>query len=223
MEETTDTVHITTETQNLETQSASSQGRSSVLNAEKAFWGLVVLVVAGFALFLAFGGLVAPVSAAVQQGGNVAQGQGLFAAPAQNPPAAAGGELAPVKNGVQEITLTVQGGTYYPNPIRVKKGVPVKITADLSSVRGCASSISMPEFGIRKNVRAGDNAIEFTPDKSGTFSFSCSMGMYRGTIIVEESDGTVAAYAGSAKPLAAAGAGSGGSCGANGGGCGCGG
>jgi len=195
------------------------------MDAEKIFWIMVVGVIAGFTVFLAFGGLVAPVSAAVQQGSNVAQsfGGGLLGAQGgvQPSPAPTGGELAPVKGGIQEITLTVQGGTYYPSPIRVKKGVPVKITADLSSVRGCASSISMPEFGIRKNVRTGDNTIEFTPDKSGTFSFSCSMGMYRGTIVVEESDGTVAAYAGAPKPLAAAGAG--GSCGGNGGGCGCGG
>lgn len=195
---------------------------SSTLNAEKAFWVLVIAVVAGFFLFLAFGGLVAPVSAAVQQGGNAFQppsGGGLLAA--QPSPAPTGGELAPVKNGVQEITLTVQGGTYYPSPIRVKKGVPVKITADLSSVRGCASSIVIPEFGVRKVVRQGDNAIEFTPGKSGTFGFSCSMGMYRGTIVVEESDGTVANFKGAA-PVAAAGAG-GASCGAGGGGCGCGG
>ena len=129
------------------------------------------------------------------------------------------GQAAPANSKVQEVTLTVQGGNYMPNPIRVKKGVPVRITADLSSVRGCASGIVIPEFGIRKTMRSGDNTIEFTPGKSGTFSFSCSMGMYRGTIIVEEADGTVASFTGSAKPVAS------GSCGGAGGsgGCGCGG
>ncbi|MEM2138010.1 MAG: cupredoxin domain-containing protein [Candidatus Anstonellaceae archaeon] len=203
----------------METQNASVAKPSSALNAEKIFWGLVIALIAGFFLFFAFGGLVAPVSAAVQQGGNVAQpsGGGLFAA--QPSPAPTGGELATVKNGVQEITLTVQGSSYMPNPIRVKKGIPVRITADLSSVRGCASSIIMPEFNVRKSFRQGDNSVEFTPDKSGTFTFSCSMGMYRGTIVVEESDGTVANFKGAAPAELPAG----GSCGAGGGGCGCGG
>ena len=176
------------------------------MNSEKIFWAMVVVLVAGFAMFLAFGGLAAPVNAAVQQ-------------QAQAAPQASGGQLAEVKNGIQEVTLTVQSGEYYPNPIRVKKGVPVKLVADLSSVRGCASSIVIPEFGVRKVVRQGDNTIEFTPGKSGTFDFSCSMGMYRGKIVVEEADGTVVAFSGSAPAPSA----SGGSCGAGGGGCGCGG
>ena len=182
------------------------------MNSEKIFWAMVVVLVAGFAMFLAFGGLVAPVNAAVQQ---QAQANG----DSYSSGGSAGGQLAAVANGFQEVTLTVQGGEYYPNPIRVKKGIPVKLVADLSSVRGCASSIVIPEFGVRKVVRQGDNVIEFTPDKSGTFQFSCSMGMYRGKIVVEDADGTVAAFSGSVPAPSA----SGGSCGAGGGGCGCGG
>jgi len=198
------------------------------MDAKKTFWALVVLVVAGFTLFLAFGGLVAPVNAQPQElGQQQVSANGIFAVqPAANQQpsggqqagqARQGGQLAAVKNGVQEITLTVQGGSYMPNPIRVKKGVPVKIIADLSSVRGCASSIVIPDFNVRKNFRQGDYSVEFTPGKSGTFDFGCSMWMYTGKIAVEESDGTVADYKGIAAPVAA------GSCGAGGGGCGCGG
>lgn len=159
--------------------------------------------------------------AGAAQGAGAAYAQGAQAAgagTAQQAQAAAGDRLAAVNGGAQEVQLTVQGGSYMPNPIRVKKGVPVRLVADLNSVRGCASSIVIPDFGVRKAVRAGDNVIEFTPDKSGTFQFSCSMGMYRGTIVVEEADGTVAAYAGTAPAVT-------GGCkmGAGGGGCGCGG
>ncbi len=128
-----------------------------------------------------------------------------------------GGDLAAVTNGVQTVQLSVQGSNYYPNPIRVKKGIPVQLVADMNNMPGCSRSIIIPEFGIRKVVSTGDNVIQFTPDKSGTFQFSCSMGMYRGQIIVEEADGSVAAYTGSAQVP------SGGSCGGSGGGCGCGG
>ncbi len=179
------------------------------MDAEKLFWAMVVLVVAGFTLFITFGGLVQPVNASPQGGTSQQQ-------VAAQVPAPSGGQLAPVNGGVQEITLSVQGGTYQPNPIRVKKGIPVRLVADISAMPGCSKSIVMPDFGVRKVVRQGDNIIEFTPSQSGKFSFSCSMGMYRGTIVVEDTDGTVAAFTGTA-PKA-----SGGSCGV-GGGCGCGG
>ena len=180
------------------------------METEKIFWALVVVAAVGMAAFVAFGTFVSPVYA-----------QSQYAATAGNQlaaqPAAQGGTLAPANNGVQEVTLSVQGSSYLPNPIRVKKGIPVRITADIANMPGCSKSMVMPDFGIRKVVSASDNVIEFTPTQSGTFSFSCSMNMYRGTIVVEEADGTVAANTGSA-PKAPVG-----SCGGSGGGCGCGG
>ena len=171
------------------------------MNSEKIFWGLAVLLMAGFFAFLISGSFVAPVNAAQQDLQLGAQAQ----------PASVGA------GGVQEVTLTVQGGTYYPNPMRVKKGVTVRLTADLNSVRGCATSIVIPEFGVSKYFRPGDNVLEFTPGKSGTFDFGCSMWMYTGKIVVEEADGTVAEFTGDA-PAAPVG-----SCGGSSGGCGCGG
>ena len=88
--------------------------------------------------------------------------------------------------GVQEITLTLDRTTlnYRPDPITVKAGVPVRITVDTDSVRGCTSAIVMPAFGIQKRAVPGDNVIEFTPEKPGTYQFSCAMGMSQGTIVV---------------------------------------
>lgn len=198
----------------LETQNASGAARRSALNPEKIFWGLAIAVVAGFFLFFASAGLVAPVSAAVQQNSGGQQ----YLAP---PPQPAQLSVPPrVKNGVQEVTLSVQGANYMPNPIRVKKGIPVRLVADMNSLRGCSRSIVISEFGIRKVLSTSDNTIEFTPSKSGTFDFSCSMGMYRGKIVVEEADGSVAQYSGAPAAQQAGGTPS---CGAGGGGCGCGG
>ena len=178
------------------------------MNSEKIFWLMVVALAAGFFVFLAFGIGVTPANAALG-------GSSIASAPPEGSPPT-GGTSAEVKNGVQEIQLYVEGGTYYPNPIRVKKGIPVKLVGDMGRIPGCSRSIVIPDFGVQKVLSASDNTIEFTPDKSGTFAFSCSMGMYRGTIVVEEADGTVAAFTGTA-PKAAA------TCGAGGGGCGCGG
>ncbi len=133
-----------------------------------------------------------------------------------NAAAISSGTLATVTNGVQTVQLSVKGTNYYPNPIRVKIGIPVQLVADINNMPGCSKSIVIPEFGVRKSVSTSDNIIEFTPNKSGTFQFSCSMGMYHGQIIVENADGSVAAYTGSA-PISS------GTCGGPSGGCGCGG
>jgi len=187
------------------------------MNSEKIFWGIVAVLTIGMFLFLAFGWLVAPVSAAQQGFASPQYRIGAGAPSAASPPS--GSQLAPVKGGVQEVALSVQGSSYMPNPIRVKKGIPVRLVADINAMPGCSKSIVIPDFGVRKTFRQGDNVVEFTPDKSGTFDFGCSMWMYVGKIVVEEADGSVAAFTGSAQqqPIRA------GSCGGSGGGCGCGG
>lgn len=120
---------------------------------------------------------------------------------------------------VQTVKLSVQGGSYVMNPSSLKKGVPVRIEADMSNMPGCSRSVVISAFNIRKNFAANDNILEFTPDKAGTFNIACSMNMYRGTFTVLENDGTKPVYV--EQPSSTQ---QGSTCGmANGGGCGCGG
>ncbi|MBI5061511.1 MAG: cupredoxin domain-containing protein [Candidatus Aenigmarchaeota archaeon] len=123
-----------------------------------------------------------------------------------------------IQSGKQVVQLSMQNGNYYPNAIRVKKGIPVEIDVDLNSVRGCYRTIKIPAFGIQKTLTDADNKIEFTPDKAGTFGFSCIMGMGTGQLIVEDEAGNVPATNTVSQDIP-----KGGSCGAGGGGCGCGG
>lgn len=115
---------------------------------------------------------------------------------------------------VQIVKLSVSGGNYVLSPSTLRKGDYVRLEAD-SSVSGCARSIVIPAFNIRKVVGGNDNTIEFLLDKAGTFNIACSMNMYRGTFEVLESDGGESDYV---EPELA----SGGSC-SMGKGCGCGG
>src|SRR3989344_3362013 len=93
---------------------------------------------------------------------------------------------AGVKNNGEEqvVNLGIKNYNYYPNVLNLKYNVPAKIVVDTNKVKGCLQSIVIPDFGIRKFVRANDNIISFTPNKKGTFSFSCSMGMGFGKIVV---------------------------------------
>jgi uncharacterized protein len=85
----------------------------------------------------------------------------------------------------QQVKLSVKGGTYILTPSILKKDVPVRMEVDMNSVKGCARSIVIPEFGVRQYVEPGNNIIEFTPTKTGTIDITCTMAMYTGTFIVE--------------------------------------
>ena len=117
---------------------------------------------------------------------------------------------------VQVVKLWVNNGQYVFEPSSVKKDVPVRLEADISKMPGCSKSVISSELGIRKTFNSNDNTLEFTPNKAGNFYFACSMNMYKGNLIVLESDGTKSNYVQTPQS-------SGGSCGTGGGGCGCGG
>jgi len=94
--------------------------------------------------------------------------------------AAAGG------GGVQEVTIGVRGG-YEPARVRVKRGVPVRLVFDRQETSGCSEEVVIPEFGIRRFLPAfRKTAVELTPERAGSYDFTCGMGMLRGKLIVDE-------------------------------------
>ncbi len=99
--------------------------------------------------------------------------------------AASDSDTAVEKDGVQYVSSTLESG-HYPD-ITVKAGVPVKWTihADKSSINGCNYKILLPDFDAECVFEDGDNTIEFTPQKTGVYTYSCWMGMITGKIYVE--------------------------------------
>ena len=85
---------------------------------------------------------------------------------------------------VQQMTLKVVRGNYVTDPTTIKKGIPVRMTVDMTTFVGCSQDIVIPAFNVRKYVTTADNIIEFTPTKSGVINMMCSMNMYRGTFTV---------------------------------------
>ncbi len=89
-----------------------------------------------------------------------------------------------IENGVQVVRMTQGGSGYFPNQFTIQAGVPVKWIINSTSSYTCASSLIASKIGVRKNLAAGENVIEFTPKEIGQIPFSCSMGMYRGNFTV---------------------------------------
>ncbi|MDR2247591.1 MAG: sulfite exporter TauE/SafE family protein [Treponema sp.] len=91
-----------------------------------------------------------------------------------------------IKEGVQIINSTLSPGRY--PAITVQQGVPVRwtINAPQGSINGCNNRMNIREYKIEHRFTPGENVIEFTPARTGRFSYSCWMGMIRGSITVVE-------------------------------------
>jgi uncharacterized protein len=100
-----------------------------------------------------------------------------------------GGNHAPapvITGNVQEVSMKVTSyGTYEPQHLTVKAGIPVRWKVDGTDAFGCTSILTIPSLNISQPLHAGENIIEFTPTERGQLAFMCSMGMVRGSFTVQ--------------------------------------
>lgn len=88
-------------------------------------------------------------------------------------------------SGIQEINVTVKGG-YSPDTIQVRAGQPVRLNFFRDETSACSEQVVFGDFGIARDLPAHKTtSIEFTPDKSGEYTFTCGMNMLRGKLIVQ--------------------------------------
>jgi len=94
-------------------------------------------------------------------------------------------DSAVLENG---ITITVKNNGYYPNAVHVKAGMPIQLTLVSENVNSCARAFVIPTLRIQKLLDVtGEVVLEIPAQEEGTrIPFSCSMGMYTGSIIVDE-------------------------------------
>ncbi|MFH0797895.1 MAG: sulfite exporter TauE/SafE family protein [Candidatus Woesearchaeota archaeon] len=126
--------------------------------------------------------------------------------------------VAVQKDGYQEIRMDVLSSGWDPNTFVLKKGVPVRWIINGKQITGCNNAIQVPKYGLEFKIKQGEQTIEFTPNEEGVVSWSCWMGMIKGTFVVKNdisNTDSILKEVLAAKPAA------GGSCG-GGGGCGCG-
>lgn len=95
------------------------------------------------------------------------------------------GSRAATTGSHQEVDILVKGG-YTPDTIIVKRGIPVRLNFRREETSTCSDTVLFPDFGKSAKLPEGKTvAIEFLPDKTGNFEFTCQMGMLRGHLIVE--------------------------------------
>ena len=91
---------------------------------------------------------------------------------------------ASTTGGVQEITVTVNGG-YEPSQIVVQAGQPVRLNFYRTDPSRCLEEVRFPDFRIAQALPVNQTtAIEFTPTQPGRYAFACGMNMFHGTLEV---------------------------------------
>jgi len=91
---------------------------------------------------------------------------------------------AELANGVQKISITVDGG-YKPEIVRLKKGIPAELTFLRKTSSGCFDEVVLPDFGKQAKLPIDKPyVIKINPEKSGMFKYSCGMHMFFGQIEV---------------------------------------
>jgi plastocyanin domain-containing protein/sulfite exporter TauE/SafE/copper chaperone CopZ len=103
--------------------------------------------------------------------------------PRNNVAAPTAASKASLENGVQVIRMTADGAGYTPNGLYIQKNMPVKWIIDGKSLNSCNGQILVPSLNIQRDLKPGENIIEFTP-KDKDINFSCGMGMIRGVFKV---------------------------------------
>lgn len=103
-------------------------------------------------------------------------------------PARAGGAGAALAGGIQTLAIRV-AGAYEPSVIRLRAGVPARLTFTRTDTNSCTEEVVLGDFGLRTFLPTGTpTPIEFTPGVPGRYDFHCGMGMVHGTLIVEEGE-----------------------------------
>jgi uncharacterized protein len=112
------------------------------------------------------------------------RGMNLFGISMPSLPASSAVAMAKISGGFQEVTTTVESGQYH--PFIVQAGIPVRwlIRAKADELNGCNNPVTIPLYGIKKQLVPGDNLVEFTPSQTGTITYTCWMGMISSTIRV---------------------------------------
>jgi plastocyanin domain-containing protein len=100
-------------------------------------------------------------------------------------PHGAGVAAGEAEQGMQEITITVQGG-YVPSRIRVQAGRPVRLLFHRTDPSGCVARVIFPDFQRSLDLPLGaTTSIELRPERPGSYPFHCGMAMVRGSLEAE--------------------------------------
>lgn len=106
---------------------------------------------------------------------------GADASASENASPAAGAEA----DGIQRLVIDVRNTSYSPDHLRAKAGVPTELVLRTNGTDGCTRGFVIPSSNLQRILPpTGETTIKLGLLKPGRLNYTCSMGMYRGSIDV---------------------------------------
>ncbi|MGQ0507458.1 MAG: cupredoxin domain-containing protein [Myxococcaceae bacterium] len=76
------------------------------------------------------------------------------------------------------VKMTVTEKGYEPSPLTVKKGEPLRLLITRTTDKTCATEIVIPDAKVNTALPLNKEVeVTFTPEKAGTLTYGCAMGM----------------------------------------------
>lgn len=88
------------------------------------------------------------------------------------------------KKQTAKVLITEQG--YSPGSLRLRRGIPARVTFLRVTNRTCGTEIVIPAYGVHRPLPLNEPVVvSFTPRNTGEFGFACGMNMMHGKLIVQ--------------------------------------
>jgi hypothetical protein len=82
-----------------------------------------------------------------------------------------------------EASVDVSSRGFTPSSVKLRAGIPARLTFTRKDELNCATEVVLPDYGIKKALPLNTPVtVEFTPRK-GDFEFACGMGMLTGEVV----------------------------------------
>jgi plastocyanin len=96
-----------------------------------------------------------------------------------------GDTMATMQKDTQTATVEITDKGFEPSSLKLKAGVPAKVTFVRKTDETCAKEVVIKECKIERKLPLNEPVtVEFTP-RRGEFTFACGMDMIKGKMIVE--------------------------------------
>jgi plastocyanin len=102
--------------------------------------------------------------------------------PAPRPKPVAPSAKTAAKPATKHFDIAIGAKGYEPERIVAKAGVPISLTVGRGE--GCAAGFELPALGMHGDNSAGPATLSLGRLKAGTYTYTCSMGMVSGKLVV---------------------------------------
>lgn len=93
---------------------------------------------------------------------------------------------AMAQDPVRRVDIRVDERGYHPGTVRVQPGETITLILTRTTERGCGGTVVIPSRNIRRALPVNRPVeITLTVRERESLSFTCGMGMYRGSIVVD--------------------------------------